>query len=72
MRDGSERPSDKRLLRHIERQIDWYQMKEYKPTHDYWRKRLRETNALVRRINRLVAMASPPEPHPPEEGDKGE
>lgn len=50
--DGKPLPGDKRLQRHLEREIDWYQMKEYKPSHDYWRGKIREVNRMIRKAKR--------------------
>lgn len=67
---GKERPNDKLLLRHIEREIDWYHMKAAKPGLDAMAARLRKANALNRKIQRLIALASPPS-SPGEKGGAG-
>lgn len=51
------RPTDKRLQRHLEREIDWYQMKEYKPSHDYWRAKIREVNRMLRKVKKNLPEA---------------
>lgn len=51
---GRERPTDRALLRHIERQIDWYELKEYKPSHDYWRAEMRRLGRLYARVRRTA------------------
>lgn len=52
LRDGSERPGDRALLRHIERQIDWYHAKEYQPSRDYWQRQMRKIDAMLRKAER--------------------
>lgn len=54
---GPERPGDKQLQRHLEREIDWYHMKEAKPGLDHMRAELRSINALNRRVHVLIRKA---------------
>lgn len=57
MRTGEERPTDRALLRHIERQIDWYELKEAKPGHDYMRAQIRKAGQVYRRLRHTAKLA---------------
>ncbi len=50
------RPSDRRLLRHIERQIDWYELKEYRPAHEHHRAQMRKIAKLYQQTRRLARL----------------
>lgn len=54
LRGEQERPGDRRLLRHIERQLDWYQLKEAKPGREIRRAETQRLEALVRKADRLL------------------
>ena len=70
-RAGNARPGDARLLRHIEREIDWYQMKEAKPGLDAMRAKLRQVNRFKRRVERLLFETLAKLPHPHHQDDSG-
>jgi hypothetical protein len=60
MRMGDGTPGQHRLLRHLEREIDWHEAKEMRPHWEARRREVREVRALARRVTRLVTLLDDP------------
>ena len=64
---GTLTPGQRRLKRHLEREIDWYEAKESAPQHEARTRVLREITALGRRVKGLLAKL----PADPDAADEG-
>lgn len=47
-------PAERTLLRHLDREIDYYQMQEMRPAFERMERVARERRAVARRITRFV------------------
>lgn len=54
-RSGHALPTDRALLQHIHREIDFYQMQEFEPAHARHVLQMRKMNGLMRRVKNLTA-----------------
>lgn len=57
MRLGDELATDRALLRHIHREIDFYEMQEMRPAREHHRGNMRKAKAILRKLKMLTRRA---------------
>jgi len=60
MRLGDALPNDEAILRHIRREIDYYQMQEARPAFAYGQNQMRKLRNLALRVKRMADKIAPP------------